>query len=165
MQLIESIILIIITALTTNLFTRKFYISDKDRIVKEKQFEIYNKLSLNIAKDSLNRPINSGLARTNIYKLIDEVSHSSTLINYLSPKLYEYLLFSHKNGITNNILGNIQLQIETDLEQIKYNLGYPCKLKYKTRLVQTFGILLTAFTMILYFIITIKKQIPIIVSK
>lgn len=41
MQIIQSIILVVVTTIVTNLFTRKFYISDKDRIIKEKQFKIY----------------------------------------------------------------------------------------------------------------------------
>ena len=40
MQIIQSIILVVVTTIVTNLFTRKFYISDKDRIIKEKQFKI-----------------------------------------------------------------------------------------------------------------------------
>ena len=34
MQIIQSIILVVVTTIVTNLFTRKFYISDKDRIIK-----------------------------------------------------------------------------------------------------------------------------------
>lgn len=40
MQFIQSIILIVVTTIVTNLFTRKFYISDKDRIIKEKQLKL-----------------------------------------------------------------------------------------------------------------------------
>ena len=36
MQIIQSIILVVVTTIVTNLFTRKFYITDKDRIIKEK---------------------------------------------------------------------------------------------------------------------------------
>lgn len=35
MQIIQSIILVVVTTIVTNLFTRKFYISDKDRIIKK----------------------------------------------------------------------------------------------------------------------------------
>lgn len=63
MQFIQSIILIVVTTIVTNLFTRKFYISDKDRIIKEKQFKIYEGLYINIVKNRVNEPILSCLAK------------------------------------------------------------------------------------------------------
>ena len=71
MQFIQSIILIVVTTIVTNLFTRKFYISDKDRIIKEKQFKIYEGLYINIVKNRVNEPILSCLAKKNIYHLIN----------------------------------------------------------------------------------------------
>ena len=67
MQIIQSIILVVVTTIVTNLFTRKFYISDKDRIIKEKQFKIYEGLYINIVKNRVNEPILPCLAKKNIY--------------------------------------------------------------------------------------------------
>ena len=91
MQFIQSIILIVVTTIVTNLFTRKFYISDKDRIIKEKQFKIYEGLYINIVKNRVNEPILSCLAKKNIYHLINALITNENLYNYLNPLLYEQL--------------------------------------------------------------------------
>lgn len=65
MQIIQSIILVVVTTIVTNFFTRKFYISDKDRIIKEKQFKIYEGLYINIVKNRVNEPILPCLAKKN----------------------------------------------------------------------------------------------------
>lgn len=155
MQFIKTLFVALIPLFISIYLNRKYQLADKDRSIVEKQFQIYNALYLNISKDSLGKPINGNLAKTNILKLIKEIQKSTTLCNYLGPKLYEYLLFCNSNGISNNTLGNIQLQIESDLEQIKYKLGYPCKLKYKNRLI----ISLTILFSLIYIIINIVKEI------
>lgn len=151
MQFIKTLFVALIPLFISIYLNRKYQLADKDRTIVEKQFEIYNLLYLNIARDTLNQPINGNLAKTNIIKLIKEIQKSTTLCNYLGPKLYEYLLFCNSNGISNSTLGYIQLQIESDLEQIKYKLGYPCKSKYKTHMFQLFVLLCT----VLYLIINI----------
>ena len=143
MQFIKTLFVALIPLFISIYLNRKYQLADKDRTIVEKQFEIYNLLYLNIARDTLNQPIKGNLAKTNIIKLIKKIQKSTTLCNYLGPKLYEYLLFCNSNGISNSTLGNIQLQIESDLEQIKYKLGYPCKLKYKNRLMQYLAILIS----------------------
>lgn len=155
MQFIKTLFVALIPLFISIYLNRKYQLADKDRTIVEKQFEIYNLLYLNIARDTLNQPINGNLAKTNIIKLIKEIQKSTTLCNYLGPKLYEYLLFCNSNGISNSTLGNIQLQIESDLEQIKYKLGYPCKLKYKNRLI----ISLTILFSLIYIVINIVKEI------
>lgn len=155
MQFIKTLFVTLIPLFTSIYLNRKYQLADKDRTIVEKQFEIYNLLYLNIARDTMNQPINGNLAKTNIIKLIKEIQKSTTLCNYLGPKLYEYLLFCNSNGISSSTLGNIQLQIESDLEQIKYKLGYPCKLKYKNRLIQYLSILIS----LIYIIINIVKEI------
>ena len=155
MQFFKTLFVALIPLFTSIYLNRKYQLADKDRPIVEKQFEIYNLLYLNIARDTLNQPINGNLAKTNIIKLIKEMQKSTTLCNFLGPKLYEYLLFCNSNGISNSTLGSIQLQIESDLEQIKYKLGYPCKLKYKNRLMQYLAILIS----LIYIIINIVKEI------
>lgn len=155
MQFIKTLFVTLIPLFISIHLNRKYQLADKDRTIVEKQFEIYNLLYLNIARDTLNQPINGNLAKTNIIKLIKEMQKSTTLCNFLGPKLYEYLLFCNSNGISNSTLGSIQLQIESDLEQIKYKLGYPCKLKYKNRLMQYLAILIS----LIYIIINIVKEI------
>lgn len=155
MQFIKTLFVTLIPLFISIYLNRKYQLADKDRTIVEKQFEIYNLLYLNIARDALNQPINGNLAKTNIIKLIKEMQKSTTLCNFLGPKLYEYLLFCNSNGISNSTLGSIQLQIESDLEQIKYKLGYPCKLKYKNRLMQYLAILIS----LIYIIINIVKEI------
>ena len=155
MQIIKTLFVTLIPLFISIYLNRKYQLADKDRTIVEKQFEIYNLLYLNIARDTLNQPINGNLAKTNIIKLIKEMQKSTTLCNFLGPKLYEYLLFCNSNGISNSTLGSIQLQIESDLEQIKYKLGYPCKLKYKNRLMQYLAILIS----LIYIIINIVKEI------
>ena len=155
MQFIKTLFVTLIPLFISIYLNRKYQLADKDRTIVEKQFEIYNLLYLNIARDTLNQPINGNLAKTNIIKLIKEMQKSTTLCNFLGPKLYEYLLFCNSNGISNSTLGSIQLQIESDLEQIKYKLGYPCKLKYKNRLMQYLAILIY----LIYIIINIVKEI------
>lgn len=155
MQFIKTLFVTLIPLFISIYLNRKYQLADKDRTIVEKQFEIYNLLYLNIARDTLNQPINGNLAKTNIIKLIKEIQKSTTLCNFLGPKLYEYLLFCNSNGISNSTLGSIQLQIESDLEQIKYKLGYPCKLKYKNRLMQYLAILIS----LIYIIINIVKEI------
>lgn len=155
MQFIKTLFVTLIPLFISIYLNRKYQLADKDRTIVEKQFEIYNLLYLNIARDTLDQPINGNLAKTNIIKLIKEMQKSTTLCNFLGPKLYEYLLFCNSNGISNSTLGSIQLQIESDLEQIKYKLGYPCKLKYKNRLMQYLAILIS----LIYIIINIVKEI------
>lgn len=155
MQFIKTLFVTLIPLFISIYLNRKYQLADKDRTIVEKQFEIYNLLYLNIARDTLNQPINGNLKKTNIIKLIKEMQKSTTLCNFLGPKLYEYLLFCNSNGISNSTLGSIQLQIESDLEQIKYKLGYPCKLKYKNRLMQYLAILIS----LIYIIINIVKEI------
>lgn len=155
MQFIKTLFVTLVPLFISIYLNRKYQLADKDRTIVEKQFEIYNLLYLNIARDTLNQPINGNLAKTNIIKLIKEMQKSTTLCNFLGPKLYEYLLFCNSNGISNSTLGIIQLQIESDLEQIKYKLGYPCKLKYKNRLMQYLAILIS----LIYIIINIVKEI------
>lgn len=155
MQFIKTLFVTLIPLFISIYLNCKYQLADKDRTIVEKQFEIYNLLYLNIARDTLNQPINGNLAKTNIIKLIKEMQKSTTLCNFLGPKLYEYLLFCNSNGISNSTLGSIQLQIESDLEQIKYKLGYPCKLKYKNRLMQYLAILIS----LIYIIINIVKEI------
>lgn len=133
MQFIQSIILIVVTTIVTNLFTRKFYISDKDRIIKEKQFKIYEGLYINIVKNRVNEPILSCLAKKNIYHLINALITNENLYNYLNPLLYEQLTSLKDQKISDSDVADIKNQIEEDLENIKYSLGYPCKLKYKRR--------------------------------
>ena len=126
MQFIQSIILIVVTTIVTNLFTRKFYISDKDRIIKEKQFKIYEGLYINIVKNRVNEPILSCLAKKNIYHLINALITNENLYNYLNPLLYEQLTSLKDQKISDSDVADIKNQIEEDLENIKYSLGYPC---------------------------------------
>ena len=133
MQIIQSIILVVVTTIVTNLFTRKFYISDKDRIIKEKQFKIYEGLYINIVKNRVNEPILPCLAKKNIYHLINTLITNENLYNYLNPLLYEQLTSLKDQKISDSDVADIKNQIEEDLENIKYSLGYPCKLKYKRR--------------------------------
>lgn len=133
MQIIQSIILVVVTTIVTNLFTRKFYISDKDRIIKEKQFKIYEGLYINIVKNRVNEPILPCLAKKNIYHLINTLITNENLYNYLNPLLYEQLASLKDPKISDSDVADIKNQIEEDLENIKYSLGYPCKLKYKRR--------------------------------
>lgn len=156
MQFIKTLFVALIPLFISIYLNRKYQLADKDGTIVEKQFEIYNLLYLNIARDTLNQPINGNLTKTNILKLIKEIQKSTTLCNYLGPKLYEYLLFCNSNGISNNTLGNIQLQIESDLEQIKYKLGYPCKLRYKTHMLQLFVLLCTVLYLIINIYSTMK---------
>ena len=133
MQIIQSIILVVVTTIVTNLFTRKFYISDKDRMIKEKQFKIYEGLYINIVKNRVNEPILPYLAKKNIYHLINTLITNENLYNYLNPLLYEQLTALKDQKISDSDVADIKNQIEEDLENIKYSLGYPCKLKYKRR--------------------------------
>ena len=63
MQFIQSFFTAVITIFLTLYFSRKYGLSDKDRSIVEKQFQIYNALYLNISKDSLGKPINSNLPK------------------------------------------------------------------------------------------------------
>lgn len=146
MQFIKTLFVALIPLFISIYLNRKYQLADKDRTIVEKQFEIYNLLYLNIARDTLNQPINGNLAKTNIIKLIKEMQKSTTLCNFLGPKLYEYLLFCNSNGISNSTLGNIQLQIESDLEQIKY----------KTHMFQLFVLLCTVLYLIINIYSTMK---------
>lgn len=56
MQFIQSFFTAVITIFLTLYFSRKYGLSDKDRSIVEKQFQIYNALYLNISKDSLGKP-------------------------------------------------------------------------------------------------------------
>lgn len=100
MQFIKTLFVALIPLFISIYLNRKYQLADKDRTIVEKQFEIYNLLYLNIARDTLNQPINGNLAKTNIIKLTNEIQKSTTLFNYLGPKLYEYLLFCKLNGIS-----------------------------------------------------------------
>ena len=109
MQFIQSFFTAVITIFLTLYFSRKYGLSDKDRSIVEKQFQIYNALYLNISKDSLGKPINSNLAKSNIRKLITELSNSDSLYNYIEPMLYEQLMTLNALPITNTDLGEVQL--------------------------------------------------------
>ena len=64
---------------------------------------------LYIKYDSLGKPINSNLAKSNIRKLITELSNSDSLYNYIEPMLYEQLMTLNALQITKTNLGNVQL--------------------------------------------------------
>ena len=51
MQFIQSFFTAVITIFLTLYFSRKYGLSDKDRSIVEKQFQIYNALYLNISKE------------------------------------------------------------------------------------------------------------------
>lgn len=85
MQFIKTLFVALIPLFISIYLNRKYQLADKDRTIVEKQFEIYNLLYLNIARDTLNQPINGNLAKTNIIKLIKEIQKSTTLCNYLGP--------------------------------------------------------------------------------
>ena len=87
MQFIKTLFVTLIPLFISIYLNRKYQLADKDRTIVEKQFEIYNLLYLNIARDTLNQPINGNLAKTNIIKLIKEMQKSTTLCNFLGPKL------------------------------------------------------------------------------
>lgn len=160
MQFIQSFFTAVITIFLTLYFSRKYGLSDKDRSIVEKQFQIYNALYLNISKDSLGKPINSNLAKSNIRKLITELSNSDSLYNYIEPMLYEQLMTLNALPITNTELGDVQSQISDDFENIKYKLGYPCKQKYESQL-QRYIILIPTCGYLIYSILTTLNKQPI----
>ena len=83
MQFIQSFFTAVITIFLTLYFSRKYGLSDK--------------------------PINSNLAKSNIRKLITELSNSDSLYNYIEPMLYEQLMTLNALPITNTDLGDVQL--------------------------------------------------------
>ena len=109
MQFIKTLFVALIPLFISIYLNRKYQLADKDRTIVEKQFEIYNLLYLNISKDSLGKPINSNLAKSNIRKLITELSNSDSLYNYIAPMLYEQLMTLNALPITNTDLGDVQL--------------------------------------------------------
>lgn len=159
MQFIKTLFVALIPLFLSIYLNRKYQLADKDRTIVEKQFEIYNLLYLNIAKDSLGKPINSNLAKSNIRKLITELSNSDSLYNYIEPMLYEQLMTLNALPITNTDLGDVQSQISDDFENIKYKLGYPCKQKYESQL-QRYIILIPTCGYLIYSILTtLNKQL------
>lgn len=77
MQFIKTLFVALIPLFISIYLNRKYQLADKDRTIVEKQFEIYNLLYLNIARDTLNQPINGNLAKTNIIKLTNEIQKST----------------------------------------------------------------------------------------
>ena len=108
-KFIKTLFVALIPLFISIYLNRKYQLADKDRTIVEKQFEIYNLLYLNISKDSLGKPINSNLAKSNIRKLITELSNSDSLYNYIAPMLYEQLMTLNALPITNTDLGDVQL--------------------------------------------------------
>ena len=160
MQFIKTLFVALIPLFISIYLKRKYQLADKDRTIVEKQFEIYNLLYLNISKDSLGKPINSNLAKSNIRKLITELSNSDSLYNYIEPMLYEQLMTLNALPITNTDLGDVQSQISNDFENIKYKLGYPCKQKYESQL-QRYIILIPTCGYLIYSILTTLNKQPI----
>lgn len=160
MQFIKTLFVALIPLFISIYLNRKYQLADKDRTIVEKQFEIYNLLYLNISKDSLGKPINSNLAKSNIRKLITELSNSDSLYNYIEPMLYEQLMTLNALPITNTDLGDVQSQISNDFENIKYKLGYPCKQKYESQL-QRYIILIPTCGYLIYSILTTLNKQPI----
>lgn len=160
MQFIKTLFVALIPLFISIYLNRKYQLSDKDRSIVEKQFQIYNALYLNISKDSLGKPINSNLAKSNIRKLITELSNSDSLYNYIEPMLYEQLMTLNALPITNTDLGDVQSQISNDFENIKYKLGYPCKQKYESQL-QRYIILIPTCGYLIYSILTTLNKQPI----
>ena len=72
-QFIQSIFLVIGTAVITNFFTRKIYLSDKDRDIVLKQYEIYSKLYLHIVRNQLSEYIEKSEAKYNVNMLLKEL--------------------------------------------------------------------------------------------
>lgn len=68
-----------------------------------------------------------------LQSLINTLITNENLYNYLNPLLYEQLTTLKDQKISDSDVADIKNQIEEDLENIKYSLGYPCKLKYKRR--------------------------------
>ena len=58
MQFIQSFFTAVITIFLTLYFSRKYGLSDKDRSIVEKLFQIFNALFINISKYSLGKPLN-----------------------------------------------------------------------------------------------------------
>lgn len=54
MQFIKTLFVALIPLFISIYLNRKYQLADKDRTIVEKQFEIYNLLYLNIARDTLN---------------------------------------------------------------------------------------------------------------
>lgn len=160
MQFIKTLFVALIPLFISIYLNRKYQLADKDRTIVEKQFQIYNALYLNISKDSLGKPINSNLAKSNIRKLITELSNSDSLYNYIEPMLYEQLMTLNALPITNTDLGDVQSQISDDFENIKYKLGYPCKQKYESQL-QRYIILIPTCGYLIYSILTTLNKQPI----
>lgn len=160
MQFIKTLFVALIPLFISIYLNRKYQLADKDRSIVEKQFQIYNALYLNISKDSLGKPINSNLAKSNIRKLITELSNSDSLYNYIEPMLYEQLMTLNALPITNTDLGDVQSQISNDFENIKYKLGYPCKQKYESQL-QRYIILIPTCGYLIYLILTTLNKQPI----
>ena len=160
MQFIKTLFVALIPLFISIYLNRKYQLADKDRSIAEKQFQIYNALYLNISKDSLGKPINSNLAKSNIRKLITELSNSDSLYNYIEPMLYEQLMTLNALPITNTDLGDVQSQISNDFENIKYKLGYPCKQKYESQL-QRYIILIPTCGYLIYLILTTLNKQPI----
>ena len=140
-QFIQSIFLVIGTAVITNFFTRKIYLSDKDRDIVLKQYEIYSKLYLHIVRNQLSEYIEKSEAKYNVNMLLKELLNHDSLHDYLNPVLYELLIYVKDKTITDSDLGDIRYQIEMDLENIKFKLGLPCKNKYKNHLMQCLSLI------------------------
>lgn len=146
MQYIFTLLISFAPLIFTIYLSRKYQLADKDRPIVEKQFEIYNKLYLNIVHNQLNEPISIDKARTNIQALISELYRSEMLYNYLSPTLYQLLITL--SPITNSKIGDIRLQIVIDFENIKYRLGYPCRNKFNNKIIYTLILLISLFYML-----------------
>ena len=88
MQFIKTLFVALIPLFISIYLNRKYQLADKDRTIVEKQFEIYNLLYLNIARDTLNQPINGNLAKTIIIKLIKEIREMAQMeLEELEPKI------------------------------------------------------------------------------
>lgn len=158
-QFIQSIFLVIGTAVITNFFTRKIYLSDKDRDIVLKQYEIYSKLYLHIVRNQLSEYIEKSEAKYNVNMLLKELLDHDSLHDYLNPVLYELLIYVKDKTITDSDLGDIRYQIEMDLENIKFKLGLPCKNKYKNHLMQC-GIILIVLIYIMISLIFWRLKYP-----
>lgn len=158
-QFIQSIFLVIGTAVITNFFTRKIYLSDKDRDIVLKQYEIYSKLYLHIVRNQLSEYIEKSEAKYNVNMLLKELLNHDSLHDYLNPVLYELLIYVKDKTTTDSDLGDIRYQIEMDLENIKFKLGLPRKNKYKNHLMQC-GIILIVLIYIMISLIFWRLKYP-----
>lgn len=93
MQFIKTLFVALIPLFISIYLNRKYQLADKDRTIVEKQFEIYNLLYLNIARDTLNQPINGNLAKTNIIKLIKEINENNILYPQTTKLLISYACY------------------------------------------------------------------------